>query len=105
MTLSIRATLANHLQGFRLLKKRAEDFSLRKWVADSSENRLLSKHSMVEGFLGRDDRETAAYLGIREVFERGADDKITRQTQLRKRSTQQAFSSNDFSYPVALQGE
>ena len=31
-------------------------------------NRLLSKHSMVEEFLGRDGRKNAAYRGIREPF-------------------------------------
>ena len=41
---------------------------------------------MVEGFLGRDDRETTAYLGIREDFEEGSDDKSTRQTKFGKKS-------------------
>lgn len=34
MTLSIRATLANHLQSFRLLKNTDAGFSIRKWVED-----------------------------------------------------------------------
>ena len=41
---------------------------------------------MAEGFLGRDDRATAAYRGIREDGEGGSDDKSTRQTKLRKKS-------------------
>ncbi|HQS93768.1 MAG TPA: type IV secretion system DNA-binding domain-containing protein [Alphaproteobacteria bacterium] len=36
MTLSIRATLANHLQSFRLLKNVETGFSIRKWVTDES---------------------------------------------------------------------
>ena len=36
MTLSIRATLANHLQSFRLLKNVEIGFSIRKWVADEN---------------------------------------------------------------------
>jgi len=34
MTLSIRATLANALQGFRFLKPTNESFSIRKWVCE-----------------------------------------------------------------------
>ena len=41
---------------------------------------------MVEGFLGRDDRKTTAYPGIREDFEGGSDDKSTRQTKFGKKS-------------------
>ncbi|OZA41187.1 MAG: hypothetical protein B7X84_08440 [Alphaproteobacteria bacterium 17-39-52] len=36
MTLSIRATLANYLQSFRLLKNVEAGFSIRKWVTDES---------------------------------------------------------------------
>lgn len=34
MTLSIRATLANHLQSFRFLQNSEETFSIRQWMAD-----------------------------------------------------------------------
>jgi type IV conjugative transfer system coupling protein TraD len=36
MTLSIRATLANHLQSFRLLKNTETGFSIRNWISDES---------------------------------------------------------------------
>jgi type IV conjugative transfer system coupling protein TraD len=42
MTLSIRATLANHLQGFKFLKDSKEPFSIRRWIAqDSREDQWL----------------------------------------------------------------
>ena len=47
--------------GLQRLKKR-----LSRKKTSRSDIRLLSKHSMVEGFLGRDDRKTTAYLDIRE---------------------------------------
>lgn len=36
MTLSIRATLANYIQSFRLFKNTEEGFSIRKWVAEEN---------------------------------------------------------------------
>lgn len=39
MTLSIRATLANHLQGFKYLKSIDTGFSLRKWIENEKAHR------------------------------------------------------------------
>jgi type IV conjugative transfer system coupling protein TraD len=41
MTMSIRATLVNHMQAFKLLAPTEEPFSIRRWVSDSPEGQWL----------------------------------------------------------------
>jgi type IV conjugative transfer system coupling protein TraD len=41
MTLSIRATLANHLQGFKFLKQTSKPFSIREWVKNEDTDQWL----------------------------------------------------------------
>lgn len=41
MTMSIRATLVNHMQAFKLLTSSEEPFSIRKWVSESPEGQWL----------------------------------------------------------------
>jgi type IV conjugative transfer system coupling protein TraD len=41
MTMSIRATLVNHMQAFKLLTPTEEPFSIRRWVSDSPEGQWL----------------------------------------------------------------
>jgi type IV conjugative transfer system coupling protein TraD len=41
MTMSIRATLVNHMQAFKLLAPSEDPFSIRRWVSDSPEGQWL----------------------------------------------------------------
>jgi type IV conjugative transfer system coupling protein TraD len=41
MTISIRATLVNHIQAFKFLSSEEEGFSIRKWVSESPEGQWL----------------------------------------------------------------
>ncbi len=41
MTISIRATLVNHIQAFKFLSAEHEGFSIRKWVSESPEGQWL----------------------------------------------------------------
>jgi type IV conjugative transfer system coupling protein TraD len=41
MTMSIRATLVNHIQAFKLLSPTEEPFSIRKWINESPEGQWL----------------------------------------------------------------
>ena len=54
MTLSIRATLANHLQCFKFLKPTEQGFSIRKWI----ENEKTSKDQWLFLSVKPDQRET-----------------------------------------------
>ena len=54
MTLSIRATLANHLQGFKFLKPTTEGFSIRKWISKAH----ISNDSWLFLSVKPDQRET-----------------------------------------------
>lgn len=60
MTLSIRATLANHLQCLKFLKPTDEGFSIRKWVKDEHKDWDASRDSSPWLFLSArpDQRET-----------------------------------------------
>jgi len=42
MTMSIRATLVNHVQAFNLLTPSEDPFFIRKWVSESTEGQWLS---------------------------------------------------------------